>query len=190
MKSDFNNNSIQKISILFTLVFFNLLFCYSQDNNLMLDESYKKMHHILESFKIDKVDDKEIFIWKNTNEKVDGLVEFQCNNERMNIAENSGIEGKIIFKNGLKNGESVFRNCQTTINYTLNYKNGIIDGICRIYLKMGKIRNEKIVTTDTIFYETTFVNGNGIWKDFYGNGHLKEIGEYKQGKKMANGSII
>lgn len=177
------------ILILFLLLLLGTQLCYSQNDTYTkqikekIDRSYKEnLHHTLESFTIKTIGGKEVYIWKRFGQKVTGLVNFQCI-DMMDVGIRDGFEGLINFKGGLKHGLAKIRNCQTGTSYEMNYNNGFLDGYLKIYLETEKYIDGQMVKIYSIFYETTFTNGNGIWKDYYGNGNLKEVGEYKSGKK-------
>lgn len=177
------------ILILFLLLLLGTQLCYSQNDTYTkqikekIDRSYKEnLHHTLESFTIKTIGGKEVYIWKRFGQKVTGLVNFQCI-DMLDVGIRDGFEGQINFKEGLKHGLTKIRNCQTGTSYEMNYSNGVLDGYFKAYLNFLKYINGISVEVDSVLYETTFINGNGIWKDYYGNGNLKEVGKYKSGKK-------
>lgn len=129
---------------------------------------------------------KDEYRWKKNKEKLSGYISFSCK-----IGEGGGIykgyEGEGLFINGFRHKKWTLKNCHSQLRYILNYNKGAIIGYYKVYyqyykpLKInGNITNIKC---DTILYETNFIEGNGTWKDFHDNKVLKEIGDYRSGKK-------
>lgn len=174
---------IKRTGFAFVLTIVNILLCYSQNTPLdRINQAYKELHHTLDAFIIDTVDGIEIYTWKKFKEKANGIVTFACY-EEMDVGTREGFEGQIRFKDGIKHGLAKIINCKTGTFYDINYKMGILDGYCKIYLDTYTISYGEREYIKVTFYETTFTKGNGVWKDFYSNGDLKETGKYKSGKK-------
>lgn len=131
---------------------------------------------------------KEEFRWKKNKKKVSGIITFVCE-----IDGGGGIyrgyEAKGLFINGFKHGKWVETNCHTRVVSITNYNKGLITGFYKVYYEYYKPIKKSNgyrgnIKCDTILYETTFTEGNGIWKDFHENRTtVKEVGTYKDGKK-------
>ena len=132
----------------------------------------------------DTIDGVNVYKWKKTKQNISQYVRLYCESGS-NI--NYGNSGEGLFVEGKKHGRWQLKSCNTRIIHIMNYDMGLITGEYKAYYEYYKpIQKDKDWTNikcDTTYYETTFVDGNGFWKDFYSNGDVKETGQYKSGKK-------
>lgn len=176
------SNMFKKLIILFVIIQIANNF-YAQNIQPLVIPTF----YYTDNLTITTIDGKDEYRWKDSKKKLSGMIEFDCK-----IDGGGGIyrgyEGKGLFVNGFKHKKWKIISCDSRVIRIINYNKGLITGNYKIYYeyykpikrKDGSISNIK---SDTIFYETTFLDGNGIWKDFYKNGNLKILGTYKSGKK-------
>ena len=144
-------------------------YCYGQQDTSVTTPP-KLDFHYESSFKITDEDGVKVYRRKRDNKKPTGYIKFDC----LGDGEGSSSEG--LFQNGKKHKRWLVKICNDATRYEINYDMGIMNGRYKVYISLTQKK-------DTVFYETTFTNGTGIWKDFHSNGDIKEVGEYKSNKK-------
>lgn len=93
------------------------------------------------------------------------------------------------FANGLKEGSCFELNNDSTIYKSINYKNGIEDGLAKTYSKEGRLiglsnyRNGFLIRQESFNYYDDLGNKQGIWKEFYPDFTLKSEGFYRNNIK-------
>ena len=143
-------------------------YCYGQDQKVTTPP--KLSFHYESAYKITEENGVQVYRVKNNNNPLAGYIQFMC------IVGDEGFSSEGLFLNGKRHKKWLFEVCNDATRYEINYNRGILHGYFKVYTPL----NSK---ADTIFYETTFTNGTGIWKDFYGNGDIKAMGAYKSNKK-------
>lgn len=101
------------------------------------------------------------------------------------------IEYKEDYVDGILNGDKIWYSDNGNIVLQEHYKNNKIYGDQKAYYENGNIKsivkykNNKIVAivdydeNGKIIHEDNFKNGTGVWKYFWNNGKVSEVGKYK-----------
>ena len=124
---------------------------------------------------------------KKGNKLMDGVVSFTLYDD--GGGNQFGFSGdNLRFVNGLRDKRWNIFSVDNWMCYVINYNKGLITGQYKVYFEYYKPIKKKDgslsnIKCDTTMYETNFVDGNGIWKDFYRNGNIREIGQVKSGKR-------
>lgn len=90
------------------------------------------------------------------------------------------------YTSGIEQGEwDTYPPHDEIMHYSETYKDGLLEGPFIVYDQRS-----------SVYYQTTFRNGNGLWKSFYVNGKLRIGGYYQNGLEQGiwreynrNGSI-
>ena len=135
-----------------------------------------------------------VYKWVNDKKKISGKFQFSCLYDWEELIY-SNCEGEGQFIDGLMSGKWELERCSRMgVKQEINYNRGLITGRYKVFVA------DFGASDTTMLYETDFINGTGIWKDFYGSFqdyNIYETGFYENGKKSGEwcyytekGSII